>query len=239
MDWDVVMRRFSTLLQAFWIERTTDQANGLEILLLKRQLAILTRQNTALRLHSRTDKLTLFVLITRSQAISGQQLHKRVRDTRDDLLHKLTTVIAKRYGFVAVEDLHVLGLLQSHKLALSLSDAVLGKLLTLLEHKVAAEHGTFVKVDRFFASSKTCANCGHQREALRLSERTFVCPGCSFSLDRDWNAALNILTEGLRVASSTGRPVVATTDINNPLPGYNLDKGLRLKTFDHNRTPEK
>ena len=173
------------------------------------------------------------------------RLHKRARDLRDDLLHKLTTWIAQRYGLVAVEDLNVAGLLQNHKLALSLSDAALGRLLDLLESKVVCACGEFVKVNRFFPSSKTCACCGHKRSDLTLSERVFICPECGFSLDRDWNAALNILTEGLRVASSdaehryTRRPVVATTDVNSPLTGYNLDQGLRLITFDHVRIPER
>ena len=167
------------------------------------------------------------------------RLHKRVGDIRDDLLHKWTTWIAQRYGFVAAEDLHVAGMLQNHKLALSLSDAALGRLLGLLESKVFTHHGEFVKVNRFFASSKTCACCKVKRAELSLSERTFVCPNCGFTLDRDWNAALNILTEGLRVASNTGRPVVATTDVNSPLTGYNLDQGMQFITFNHNPIPER
>ena len=172
------------------------------------------------------------------------RLHKRVRDIRDDLLHKLTTWIARRYGFVAVEDLNVVGLLQNHKLALSLSDAALGRMLDLLESKVVSAGGAFVKVDRFYPSSKTCACCGARRDGLSLAERVFVCERCGFTLDRDWNAALNILLEGLRVASSdaehwtTHRPVMATTDANSPLTGYNLDQGLQVITLDHNRIPE-
>jgi putative transposase len=174
------------------------------------------------------------------------RLHKRVRDMREDFLHKLTTYIATRYGFVAVEDLNVKGMLQNHKLALSLSDAAMGRMLDLLESKVISRHGEFVTVDRFFPSSKTCACCGRKHENLELSDRLFVCPCCGFTLERDWNAALNILNEGLRVAHSTRRPValdrrsrvVATTDANSPLTGYNLDKGLFVITFDHNRVPE-
>jgi putative transposase len=166
------------------------------------------------------------------------RLHNRVRHIRDDLLHKLTTWIAERYGFVAVEDLNVAGMLQNHKLALSLSDAAFGRLLTLLQSKVVTHHGAFVKIDRFFASSKTCVVCSHKHSVLTLADRVFVCPNCGFTLDRDWHAAINILHEGLRVASIPRRPVVATTDVNSPLTGYNLDQGLRLITFDHFCIPE-
>jgi transposase len=130
-------------------------------------------------------------------------------------------------------------MLQNHKLALSLSDAALGRMLDLLESKVVMHNGEFVKVDRFYPSSKTCACCGDKHDLLELSDRVFACPVCGFTLDRDWNAALNILNEGLRVSSSTRRPVVATTDVNSPLTGYNLDQGLHVITFNHMRVPER
>ena len=129
------------------------------------------------------------------------RLHKRIRDVRDDILHKLTTWITAHYGFVAIEDLHVKGMTQNHCLALSLADAALGRLLDLLETKVVSANGQLVKVDRFFPSSKTCANCAYRRDDLTLADRLFVCPQCGFTADRDHNAALNIVQEGLRLAS--------------------------------------
>ena len=80
------------------------------------------------------------------------------------------------------------GLLKNHKLALSLSDATLGRLLAFGERKVSANGGDFVQVDRFFASSKTCAACGVKRAELSLSERTFMCPACGFWLN--WRVTL-------------------------------------------------
>jgi putative transposase len=87
-----------------------------------------------------------------------RQLHARIRNIRDDILHKMTTFIAKKYGFVATEDLYVKGMTKNHRLALSLQDAALGRLLTLLQNKVEDRYGVLVKVGRFFASSKTCSN---------------------------------------------------------------------------------
>jgi putative transposase len=129
------------------------------------------------------------------------RLHKRIRDTRNDVLHKLTTKVARQYGFVAVEDLNIEGLLKNHQLAQALSDAALSKLKILLTNKVQATGGGLVAVDRFFPSSKTCSGCGHKRAELSLVERVFSCSQCGVALDRDLNAAINLLKEGLRIAS--------------------------------------
>jgi putative transposase len=155
------------------------------------------------------------------------RLHKRIRDIRNDILHKLTRWIADHYGFVAVEDLHVKGLTQNHCLALSLADAALGRLLDLLETKVVSANGQLVKVDRFFPSSKTCANCDHKRADLTLAERVFVCLHCGFTADRDHNAAMNILKEGLRLAQ-TAAAGSGYDGVSPPQTGYTLDKSRHV-----------
>lgn len=128
------------------------------------------------------------------------RLHKRIRDIRNDVLHKLTAKIAKDYGFVAIENLNVEGMLKNHKLAQALSDAALGKLKLLLTSKVQTTGGVVVEVGRFFPSSKTCSSCKYKLAELSLSERSFHCSECGLELDRDLNAAINILNEGLRIA---------------------------------------
>jgi putative transposase len=130
-----------------------------------------------------------------------RQLHARIRNIRDDILHKMTTFIAKRYGFVATEDLNVKGMTKNHRLAQALQDAALGRLLTFLENKVEDRNGVFVQVGRFFASSKMCSNpeCDGCRDDLTLADRVFVCAKCGLRLDRDLNASINILYEGLHL----------------------------------------
>jgi putative transposase len=127
--------------------------------------------------------------------------HYEICSVRDDVLHKLTTIIAKTYGLVGIEDLHVKGLLRNHCLALSLSDAALGRLLTLLETKVLAAGGQVVKVGRYFPSSKRCSQCHTIHPDLELSDRVFACVNeeCCYTADRDLNAALNLLQEALRL----------------------------------------
>ncbi len=131
------------------------------------------------------------------------RLHYRITCIRDDLLHKATTALAQQYGFIGVESLHVRGMMRNRALAQALGDAAFGRFVRLLTMKAAAWNGAVQAVGRFYPSSKTCSRCGHVKANLSLSERTFVCPACGFSLDRDWNAALNILNEALRLSASS------------------------------------
>jgi len=129
------------------------------------------------------------------------RLHYHIACVRDDILHKLTTDIAQRYGLVGVEDLHLKGLFKNHCLAQALSDVSLGRLLKLLEGKVPAHGGKLVKVGRFFPSSQLCHCCGTRKTDLTLGDRIFRCPNvaCGYVGDRDFNAAQNILHEAVRL----------------------------------------
>ncbi|TMD51146.1 MAG: transposase [Chloroflexi bacterium] len=129
------------------------------------------------------------------------RLHYRIACLRADLLHKLTTEVAKTSGLVAVEDLHVKGLIQNRCLSRSFSDAALGTLLDLLESKVPRAGGRLVKVGRFYPSSQLCHQCGSRRADLSLDERIYMCanPVCGYVGDRDENASYNILQEALRL----------------------------------------
>jgi putative transposase len=131
------------------------------------------------------------------------RLHYRITCIRDDLLHKATTHIAQTYGFVAVESLHVRGMMQNHALAQALGDAAFGRFTQLLATKVPMAGGKVVQVGRFYPSSKACSCCGQVKQDLSLSDRVFVCTACGFTLDRDHNAAINILNEALRLSASS------------------------------------
>jgi putative transposase len=144
------------------------------------------------------------------------QLHYEIGCIRLDWLHKLTTEIAATSRIVAVEDLHVKGLIRNRCLSRSFSDAAVGKLLDLLESKVQHQDGMLIKVDRFFPSSQLCHCCGTRKEDLTLADRVFVCPNydCGYVGDRDQNASWNILLEALRLFGlNLNMPsgVVATT----------------------------
>ena len=124
------------------------------------------------------------------------RLHARVADVRADAINKATTMIAETYSVVCVEDLNVAGMVKNRHLARSVSDAALGEFRRQLEYKTARSGAVLRVVDRWFPSSKTCSNCGTVKAKLPLSERTFNCDMCGLSIDRDVNAAINILVAG-------------------------------------------
>ena len=120
-----------------------------------------------------------------------------IKNFRKDLIHKATTEIVKHNMVIAIEDLNVKGMMSNHKLASAISDCGFGMIRRFLEYK-SAKYGTLLlKVGRFFPSSKKCSRCGHVKEKLSLSEREFICKECGLVIDRDTNAAINILAEAL------------------------------------------
>lgn len=122
------------------------------------------------------------------------KLHLRIGNIRKDALHKLTTRLATEYSMIAIEDLHVKGMVRSH-LARSVSDMGFGEFRQQLEYKVVMTGTQVVVVDRFFPSSKTCSGCGGVHDLPRGAE--FMHCQCGLVMDRDLNAAINIGRQAL------------------------------------------
>jgi putative transposase len=127
------------------------------------------------------------------------KVHQKISDARNDFLHKLTTRLVRENQTIAVENLAVKNMVKNRKLALSISDASWGELVRQLEYKCDWYGRNFVKIDRWFPSSKRCGSCGHIVEKLPLNIREWDCPKCGSHHDRDINAARNILAAGLAV----------------------------------------
>lgn len=125
----------------------------------------------------------------------------RVADRRRDYLHKVSTRLVRENQVIVVEDLNIRGMVKNHKLARSIHQVGWGMFLAFLEYKSSWYGRDFVKVDRFFPSSKTCGACGHVVEHLPLDVREWVCPKCGAVHDRDVNASRNILAAGLAVSA--------------------------------------
>src|SRR4028119_1006966 len=136
------------------------------------------------------------------------KLYAEISDARNDFLHKLTTRLVRENQVIAVEELSVKNLVKDRKLALSISDASWGEIVRQLEYKCNWYGRTFVKIDRWFPSSKRCGHCGHIVDKLPLNIREWDCPKCGTHHDRDVNAAKNILAAGLavNVCGATVRP---------------------------------
>lgn len=123
-----------------------------------------------------------------------QRCHARIANIRKHALHQVSHhVTAKaKPGTVVLEDLNVSGMLQNRRLSKAISDVGFYELRRQIEYK-AGWNGAKVEIaDRFYPSSKTCAECGAVKPLLKLSERTFVCEACGAIVDRDLNAALNL-----------------------------------------------
>jgi putative transposase len=120
------------------------------------------------------------------------RLARTIACIRKDFLHKLTTYLAKTFKLIKIEDLNVKGLLANHKLAGAISDLGFYEFRRQLEYKCKMYGASLVLVDRWFPSSKLCANCGHKQD-MPLQVRIYDCPTCGLSIDRDFNASLNIL----------------------------------------------
>ena len=126
-------------------------------------------------------------------------VHERVANRRKDAIHKATTSAVRESQAIAVEDLDVRGMRGSHRLAKAASDASMGAVLRQLEYKCAWYGRGFVRVGRFYPSSKTCGCCGAVYDGLTLAMREWSCPECGCVHDRDLNAARNIAREGRRI----------------------------------------
>ncbi|WP_460545904.1 RNA-guided endonuclease InsQ/TnpB family protein, partial [Glycomyces halotolerans] len=102
---------------------------------------------------------------------------------------------------IAVEDLHVRGMLAGHRLSRAIADAAWTEFRRMLQYKAEWAGRSVVAVDRFLPSSKTCSACGAMKDTMPLSQRVFECAACGHTEDRDVNAAKNILAAGLAVAA--------------------------------------
>jgi putative transposase len=122
------------------------------------------------------------------------RLHARIAQIRANALHQLTTMLVTRFDVIAIEDLHVAGMLKNHKLARAIADMGFGEFRRQLEYKAAQRGKTVIVVNRWYPSSKLCSACGNKMGKMPLSVREWTCPQCQTHHDRDINAAINLRT---------------------------------------------
>lgn len=129
------------------------------------------------------------------------RLHEKVMNQRTDFLNKLSTEIIKNHDIICIEDLNTKGMLRNHKLAKIISDVSWSSFVTKLQYKADWYGREIIKIDKWFPSSQVCSECGHKDGKKPLDIREWTCPICHTHHDRDINASINILTEGLRLHS--------------------------------------
>ena len=182
----------------------------------------LRRLQRASRAHSRKARGSAN---RRKSAARLARIHARVANVRADALHKATTALARRYETVVAEDLNVAGMTRNRRLARAICDQGFGQARRMLGYKTAWNGGTLILAGRWYPSSKTCSGCGTVKTKLALSERTYHCDHCGLNVDRDVNAARNLLflaasgAESQNACGGCARPGTAGQRPANQEPG--------------------
>ena len=127
------------------------------------------------------------------------KLNEKIRNRKLNFLRDVTNHLIDENQVIVMEDLNVKGMVRNHKLAESISEVNWGEFRRILAYKAAWHGRQLVFIDRFYPSSKRCNHCGYIYKELTLKDRQWVCPECGSLIDRDYNAALNILEEGERI----------------------------------------
>ena len=130
--------------------------------------------------------------------------HEKLSNKRKDNLHKLTTKLIKENDVICIENLNVKGMTKNHHLAKAIQDASFGTLVSMLKYKAAWHNRKIIEIGRYYPSSKLCHCCGHRMDYMGLKIRNWSCPNCGEHHDRDINAAINIMNEGLRILDNQG-----------------------------------
>lgn len=139
--------------------------------------------------------------------------HARIANIRTDALHKATSLLVaktkppdQRPAVIVLEHLNVKGMLKNHRLAQSIADASFYEFRRQLTYKAVLAGCAVVLADRFYPSTLLCSGCGHKKESLPLSERVYCCEACGLVIDRDLNAALNLVAWARLTMSLPGVP---------------------------------
>ena len=133
------------------------------------------------------------------QRLKVAKIHEKIANQRKDFLNKLSTTLIKNHDVICIEDLSSKNLMKNHKLAKSIGDVSWFEFVRMLEYKANWHEKKVSKISRWYPSSQICSDCGFSSGKKPLSVREWTCANCGSHHDRDINASINILNEGLRL----------------------------------------
>ena len=159
------------------------------------------------------------------------KLYEHINNRKQYYLHSITNILINDNQVICMEDLNVKGMSKNHNLAESILEMNFGEFKRILEYKAKWYNRRIIFVDRFYPSSKTCNHCCYINKQLTLKDREWVCPNCGKTINRDYNAALNILDEGLKIIglSSPEFTLVDYPTMDDRLRNKKLKSSDRLK----------
>ena len=152
------------------------------------QLAKEQRKLSHMKLHSSNYE---------KQKIKVSKIYEKIANSRNNWMHNLSKTLCDNYDFICIEDLNMKAMSQSLHLGKSTMDNGFGMFRTYLQYKQDDRGHKLIKIDKWYPPSKTCNNCGYVNKNLKLSDREWICPKCGCIIERDVNAAKNILEVGL------------------------------------------
>ena len=157
--------------------------------------------------------------------------YEKITNRKTNYLHYVVNQLLNENQIIVMEDLNIKGMMKNHKLAESIQEMNFGEFRRILEYKSTWYGRKLVFIDRFYPSSKKCNRCGYINKGLTLSDRQWVCPECGSVIERDYNAACNILDEGIRIIglSSPEFTLVDYQTMDDRLGNKELKSSDRLK----------
>lgn len=209
---DLGISNFATLSNGFVI-KSPKPLDKLTRLLTRRQRQLNKKVHPKTK-GDKTKKSNNYV----KMSLKVAKLHTRIANNRLDFLHKFTSHLVRNYESICLETLQTNNMMKNHKLAKSLSDVSFSRFNEILEYKAKYNGVSIHRADRFYPSSKTCSHCGTIKSVLKLSQRVYFCDECGYTIDRDYNASINLAKLGGVPPEVTPAEITALLDdlvINN------------------------